>query len=324
VILPSDVRAVLDRGVFCHVAANTPLGPHVTPMVFAVAGGRLWVTTSRGSVKARAWRADPRVAGLVVAGSEAVAFAGVAARHDALDASTWSRSVREGPVVTVAAARFTRKNARFFAGYAVDAHRVPLAWTPPGRVFVELRPDRLVLLEEGAPASGWRGEVGDAGGVTVAGGERFRIARAGSPALDALPGDVRRELGESGPAVLAVDGRDGPVALPATWAAEGASIVALLPEDRLALAGAATAAPRVALEIDRPSSWRARDMLGAMARGRGEVVTLARLTSGGEGAARIAARAGVDPDGAAILTLRPDRMVWWRGWASGTVRMGRG
>jgi nitroimidazol reductase NimA-like FMN-containing flavoprotein (pyridoxamine 5'-phosphate oxidase superfamily) len=318
-MLPPDVRAALDRGVFCHVAASTPLGPHVTPMVFAVAGGRLWVTTSRGSVKARAWREDSRIAGLVVAGLEAVAFAGVAARHDALDASTWSRSAREGPLVTLAAARFTRKNARFFAGYAVDAHRVPLAWTPPGRVFVELRPDRLVRFEEGRPVSGWPGDVG---AVTVSGSERFRIAREGPPTLDALPGDVRRELGESGAGVLAIEGRDGPVALPARWTAEGASLFAVLPEDRLALADPAGTAPRVALEIDQPSSWRARDMLGAMVRGRGEIAAPNRLVSGREGAARVAARAGVDPDGAAVVTLRPDRLVWWRGWDTGTVRVG--
>ena len=54
--LPMPVRRLLERGAFCHVAATTPAGPHVTPMVFAEAGGRVWVTTSRGSVKARAWR----------------------------------------------------------------------------------------------------------------------------------------------------------------------------------------------------------------------------------------------------------------------------
>jgi Pyridoxamine 5'-phosphate oxidase len=320
VILSPDVRGVMDRGIFCHVAACTALGPHVTPMVFAVAGDRLWVTTSRGSVKARAWRDDPRVAGLVVAGSEAVAFAGVAARHDALDASTWSRSMREGPLVTLAAARFTRRNARFFAGYAVDAHRVPLAWTPPGRVFVELLPERIVRLDEGRPVRGWDG----VGGGTVTGGARFRIARAGPPALDALPDDVRREFDDAGPAALAVEGRDGPVVLPARWTVEGASLFAVLREDRLALAGSPGTAPRVALEIDRPSSWRARDMMGAMARGRGEIVAPARLSSGAEGAARLAARAGVEPDDAAVVTVRPDRLVWWRGWDSGTVGVGRG
>ena len=59
------VQEVLDRGQFCAVAAMTPRGPHCTPLVFANSGARLWLTTSRRSVKARAWRTDPSVAGLV-------------------------------------------------------------------------------------------------------------------------------------------------------------------------------------------------------------------------------------------------------------------
>lgn len=323
-ILPPGPRSVMDRGLFCHVAAWTPLGPHVTPMVFALAGGRVWVTTSRGSVKTRAWRDDPRVAALVRAGREAVAFVGVAALHDALDAATWARSAREVPVVTLAAARFTRKNARFFAGYAVDARRVPLAWTPPGRIFVELRPERLVHLVEDRPVRGWEnadGADGDVGAVAVPGRDRFRIARTGAAALEALPDDIRRELGAGGPGVLAVEGRGGLAVLPARWTTEASSLFAVLPEETLALAEPTMPAPRVALEIDRPSSWRARDMMGAMARGFAEIVVTGRLASGAEGAARIAARTAQTRDGTAIVGVRPDRLVWWRGWESGTVRV---
>ena len=49
VAVPAPVRRVLEQGDFCHVAALTPKGPHVTPTVFATAGDRVWVTTSRGS-----------------------------------------------------------------------------------------------------------------------------------------------------------------------------------------------------------------------------------------------------------------------------------
>jgi len=47
------VQQVLEDGQFCAVAAQTPNGPHCTPLVFAYSGARLWLTTSRGSVKAR-------------------------------------------------------------------------------------------------------------------------------------------------------------------------------------------------------------------------------------------------------------------------------
>jgi hypothetical protein len=80
-----------------------------------------------------------------------------------------------------------------------------------------------------------------------------------------------------------------------------------------------SASPASALGVDRPSAWRARDMVGAMARGRGDVHVAARLTSGERSARAIAAVAGVDRADVALVRLRCDRLVWWRGWASGTV-----
>ncbi len=224
--LPTPVRRLLERGAFCHVAAVTPDGPHVTPMVFAEAGGRVWVTTSRGSVKARAWRSDPRVAGMVRDGREAVMFTGTATMHDALDPDSWARSLRNGPLLALAAVRFTRKNTRFFAGYAVDASRVPFAWTPPGRVFVELTIDRTALLDETSGLRTW----GD-WPVGAASLDRFRAVRTGTPPLAPLPSDVREALGEAGAGVLAVEGSDGPVALPVSWLVDGAALYAVLSAD---------------------------------------------------------------------------------------------
>ena len=47
--------------------------------------------------------------------------------------------------------------------------------------------------------------------------------------------------------------------------------------------------------MDRASRWRAREMTGAMLRGTGSVA-------------------------AGEVSLTPERIVWWRGWDSGTVR----
>lgn len=311
-----QVRRVLERGIFCHVAALTRLGPHVTPMVFAVAGGSLWVTTSRGSVKARAWRSDPRVAGLVRAGEDVVAFAGIATAHDVLDASSWRRSLVRSPMLSVAATRFTRKNARFFAGYAFDARRVPLAWTPPGRVFVELSVERAALFEGGKDPRTW----GDWGGGRLPSAERFRATRTGAGPFEPLPPDVRAALGGSGRGALALEGDDGPVVLPAAWTIAGAGLYAVAPVETLALGSPHSATPAAALGVDRSSTWRARRMVGAMARGRAEIHAAARLSSGGASARAIASSAGVDEDDVGVVRLRPERFVWWRGWESGSVR----
>jgi hypothetical protein len=286
-------------------------------MVFSEAGGRVWVTTSRGSVKARAWRADPRVAGMVRAGREAVLFTGTATMHDALDPDSWMRSMRNGPLLALAAVRFTRKNTRFFAGYAVDASRVPLAWTPPGRVFVELTIDRTALLDDASRQRTWGGWP-----VGAASLDRFRALRTGAAPLAPLPSDVRDGLGDRGDGVLAVEGSDGPVALPVSWVVDGAALYAVLPSETLALAGVTTSKPPAALGVDHPSSWRARHMVGAMARGDAEIYELGALTSGERSVREIARKAGLDDPGAALVRLRPRRFVWWRGWTSGTVEAG--
>jgi nitroimidazol reductase NimA-like FMN-containing flavoprotein (pyridoxamine 5'-phosphate oxidase superfamily) len=313
--LAPSLRDLLGRADFCHVATSTPTGPHVTPMVFAVEGDRLWVTTSRGSVKARAWRADARIAGYVRAENEEVVFTGTVATFDLLDPESWGRSARAGLRIARAAARFTRKNARFFAGYAVDAHRVPLAWTPPGRVFAELRPDRWATLGSDAVTGSWGAWGGELAGV-----ERFRSSRAGASPLEGLPVEVGRRLGTAGAGVLALETPDGPVALPARWVVDGSSVYAVLAASTLALARAASRLP-AALQIDRPSWWRARAMIGAMIRGEGEIAIADELTSGARSAARIVRLAGLQPAGACLVRLRAGSLVWWRGWSTGTARL---
>ena len=145
--LSTAVQSVLERGPFCAVATSTERGPHCTPLVFAYSGGRIWLTTSRRSVKARAWRTDPTVAGLVRDGGLAVTFTGSVRTYDALDRSTWGAAVAGATSIARATATFSRKNARFFAGYAFDAKQVPFAWTPPGRVFVGVDLERTALLD---------------------------------------------------------------------------------------------------------------------------------------------------------------------------------
>ena len=322
-VVPAPVRRVLEGGAFCQVASLTPNGPHVTPMVFASAAGRVWVTTSRGSVKARAWRHDPRVAGLVRSGDRAAAFTGTVTTYDLLDAGTWGRSLSQSPVLAVAGLRFTRKNARFFAGYAVDANHVPLAWTPPGRVFAEIRIDRSAILESGGLASAW-GEWGD----TLEGVEHFRAARASSSPLAGVPERIRDGLGASGEGALALGTTDGPLVLPVRWAIDGGGVYAVAPSETLALAAPSRApavalqrAPAVALQLDLPSSWRARAMMGVMIRGHGQVAVASGLVSGGGSATRIARLAGAEPSNAALVGIRPATVVWWRGWSSGTVTL---
>ncbi len=312
---PGTVLRVLEEGTFCFVAAPTPRGPHVTPLVFATSGGRLWLTTSRRSVKARAWAREPVAAGLVRAGDRTVLFSGRVRIYDALDPLTWLPSALNAPRLTAAALRFSLKNARFFAGYAVDARSVPLAWTPPGRVFVEVEPRRTALLEGGAVVDLW-------GRWSRAAASRpsFRAARGRDP-LAGLPPEVTARVGRGGEGALAVVGKGGPLVLPASWAAAGGGFELGLPEAVLSLAAPPAEGPG-ALAVDRASWWRAREMVGFTAQGRAMVYLPGRLTSGGR-SARARLEALGCGEGWALVRLVPDRVAWWRGWSSGTVEASR-
>ena len=315
--LPEAAARVLKEGVFCYLASSHPSGPHVTPVVFAVHGSRLWVTTSRGSVKARTWRRDPRVGGLVRAGDRAVAFTGRVVTFDLLEPGSWPRSVLHAPSLTRAAAAFTVKNTRFFAGYAVDAYRVPLAWTPPGRVFAAIELERIAMIRGDAVGRTWGGFGARIGSATT-----FRVSPGGRDPLDGVPANVRERIDDAGTGVLGVDGpRRPPAALPCRWEISGGDLLAVLPSEILALASPHPDS-KVSLTIDHASQWRARSMAGVMAQGEGRMFEIARLRSGGRSAARIVEAAGLDPDSSALVRVRPRRIVWWQGWDSGTVRIG--
>jgi hypothetical protein len=314
--LPAEVGALLEKGAFCYLAVRTHHGMHATPVVYAVSDHALWVTTARRSVKTRTWRADRRVAGLVRTEAGSVVFGGTVRPYDLLDPSTWMASAVSAHRITTAAVVFTRRNARFFAGYAVDARKVPLAWTPPGRVFARVQVERIALVRESGthtwgPFSPSRSAESHPSFRSVKAPERA--------ALDGVPNEVRDLVGSGGPAALAVDGHGGPVVLPAAWVLHQGWAYAVLPEAILRLAGVQADCP-ASLTVDHASRWRASAMTGALLQGTAAVFVVDGLRSGAGSASAIVRRAGLDPGGAALVRLRADRVVWWKGWSGGTVR----
>ena len=313
--LPSSARLLLEAGTLCYLAVDTARGPHLTPVVFALDGGCVWVTTSRRSVKSHAFRRDPRVAGLVRVAGAAVTFRGRVRAYDALDPLSWAPAVLGAPALVSAGARFTVKNARFFAGYAVDARRVPFAWTPPGRVFVaiDLEAGRVLDVRSGRELAAWG--AWDGRPAFRSGFEPLPRARA---IERRVPEDVREAIGNAGDGTLALRaaGRDAGLAvLPVAWTRHPAtgSFEARLPEVTLRLAGARGTAP-AALEVDRASWWRASRMKGLMVQGMAEVFSPRTARRGRDALGRRV------EEGEALVRLVPDRAVWWDGWASGTVR----
>jgi hypothetical protein len=314
-VIPAEAREVLERGTFARLAVRARRSLHLTPLVYAISGNRLWVTTARRSVKARAWEQDPFVAGLVRDGTGAVSFAGSVTRHDALDPDTWMASIPRSREILRAARAFTLRNARFFAGYAVDARRVPLAWTPPGRVFAEIAIDRGAVIEAGRVVSCW-GAWSE--GVDVSGADAFeaetqreRFAFAG------VPSAVIASLNRGGVGALAI-GEGSPLVIPASSSIDRGDVLLAVSSELLGAAGGGPSFD-VSLEVDAGSAWRAHSMVGAFLAGQAEAFVPDRLSSGRKSARRALERIRTSPAEDALLRLHTERVTWWEGWSSGTV-----
>ena len=318
--LPRISRAILAQGSMCYLAARTPVlpGPHLTPVVFALEGRSLWVTTSRSSVKVRAWRGDPLVAGLIAVGDQAMVFRGSVRIFDALDPFTWPAATLAAPRLLRAAARYAAKNARFFAGYAVDARRIPPEWTPPGRVFVEVDMTAGRLIADDEIIEGWgEWEVG------ASFRPRSDPPRRGRGIDLRVPKAIRRAVGQAGQGALALDTKAGGLTvLPAPWrraAGEGVYEITVA-RAVLELAGTSDRGriSRASLTVDDAHGWRASEMMGMLLQGPAEAFALPETIRGRK---EVQMRLG-QRTGAALVRLHPVQAVWWQGWDSATARAG--
>jgi hypothetical protein len=310
--IPVAAREILRDGTLCYLAAPSPVGPHVTPVVFVLEGDRVWGTTGRGTTKTRRWRERPVAGGLVRLGDRAVSFRGPVTLYDALNPATWAVSVVRSPQLALASTLFTVKNARFFAGYARDAYRVPLGWTPPGRVIFSVDLEDGAVLEREGVSARW-----GTWGSQVKGNPELRSDVGGVPPGD-IPEDLRGLLEGSGDGTLGVDDARGPVVLPVRWARSGGTYDMVLPRPVLALAAPDPHGPG-ALVVDQASAWRAAKMRGLLLRGEGTVYVPDGLRSATEEFRSRLAPAGELPEDPAVVRLLPKTVAWWRGWSSGTV-----
>ena len=251
------------------------------------AAARIWLTTSRRSVKARAWRRRPvdRRAGPRTAISRST-FTGTVKTYDALDKRTWGAAVAGATSIARATAGFSRKNARFFAGYAFDARQVPLAWTPPGRVFVGIDLERTALLDDEGVQEG-RGRWG--------GEERPRIAtfRRSSTGADPLGRPPRRRGLADRPGGQRRSGgcrRAGPRRRSRSDGAPRRTRSTPRSPPRPSRSPAPIPTRRSRSPSTAPSVWRARDMVGAMFQGVAESFVEGSVGSGAKTLRAIARR----------------------------------
>ncbi|HVW35048.1 MAG TPA: pyridoxamine 5'-phosphate oxidase family protein, partial [Acidimicrobiia bacterium] len=244
------VGRILDDAEVVHVAVAARRGPHVTPAVFDVDGGRLWFITPRRSVKAKVIGRQRRVGGLVQVGSSAVIFGGRARIVDPLTARGISSPDRLLDL-PFAALGYLSRNHRHATGTIRDHEAPTLALS---RVMVSIDIRRLALLDGWSVTARWgRWEPADL------------LLRGAPPAVRALdlaqvPDRLHPLLADGAPLALGWSSPAGPLALPARW--RGGSGEAETSAEALVLAGAASGGP-ACLTAER-SGYRLRSKRGVL------------------------------------------------------------
>ncbi|HMC81383.1 MAG TPA: pyridoxamine 5'-phosphate oxidase family protein, partial [Acidimicrobiia bacterium] len=225
------VAEILDEAPVLHVAVAARSGPHVTPAVFEVDGGRLWFVTPRRSVKARVIARRRRVGGLALLGNRAVVIGGRARIVDPLTA----RGVfSPGRLLDLplAAAGYLSRNHRHATGTIRDHQAPTLALS---RVLVSIDIRRLALLDGPAVVEAW-GRWPRADLLL-----RGTPPPGTAPDLSALPPALRPLLADDAAVVLGWQTLAGPLALPARWRAAIGGLETS--GEALILAGAASGSP---------------------------------------------------------------------------------
>jgi hypothetical protein len=289
-----SAEVILKAAETCYLAIDTKSGPHVTPVAFAVASGRLWTVVPRDALKTRIVRKRPSVGLCIRAGGSSLSISGCGEILD--PARVWDlpgalpETLLSGPAL----AAYGVRNARRLAGYFMGSPGSLKQLMPAGRVLLAIRPDAVA--------------ISGAGGVVAEHGQWPRTTlrtkkvdgrskpRRG-PATEDLPerlGDLIESDLVSGVVALSEDG--GPIVLPATWSAS--EKVVRVKKDIFSLVGG-TRRRAAALCLDVRDSGALEDQQGVMLRGE----------------ARILGHDGKD----LLIAIDAEKTTFWQGAYASTV-----
>ncbi|MET0728179.1 MAG: hypothetical protein ABWZ76_07750 [Acidimicrobiales bacterium] len=301
----SQLAAVLDGTSSVYVAIRTQSGPHLTPELFTVSGGRVLCLTSVVTLKARRARTEPIVAICAWHGDRALTALGDVEVIDPAVPTSVLAAPGTALQSPLGVARFLRDNAAEMTGAAIDLVAGRLGRPiPPHRVILAIKPVAATISENGdvTMSDGWDldpdpvddGEP-DAADEGDDDGEPDAADEGEAVDLRALP-DGLATLAVAGPAAVGWMRPDGtPLALPAMW--DPARREALVPEAVFDLGAGVDRGP-ACVTFDAWSGYGPSGKQGVMLRGVG--------------------RASRD-DGSVRLAIDIDRASHWDGVETGTV-----
>jgi hypothetical protein len=291
----SVVEEIASEAPFAHVAVETARGPHVTPVLYALAGDRLWFTVPRGTLKARVLAKRSRAGILLQAGGVSVVMAGEAKLLDPLRPLSWASRPWESALAPLAIQTFSARNSRELLGFALDRSRMPAQSFPPNLLLAGYEPRRVAVVrgEEVESRRGrWRFEARKRGSPSA--GAR-RSSRGTLPPLEGIPREVAELPRRRGPAVVGWPASGTPLALPAAWDPDSAR--AAVSGDLIALTGIAGEAA-ACIAFDAAEGHRPTGKRGVMLRGRGSVARGGNVTE---------------------VSIQPERVTYWLGFETGTI-----
>lgn len=285
------VTAALGGSDIAYVVVRSASGPMVTPLLFTAKDGRLWMVMPSSSAKITAIGRDAQV-GVTVRGSSGTAvFQGEARLVDPLSPQSVLGALPEALLSPRAVGSYVAGNLRHLAGMVGPAALAP-------RTLAAVRPARGLVVDDGGSIAfeeGWSTTVA----APVAAPRPEADPAQQHPDLAEVPAALAAAVDRTGPVIVGWTTPDGPVALPATWD----------PERRLA-----TMAPglfertgclpssRACVLFDTTEGTKLEDKAGVVLRGAGH------------------AHASTTTDGATDLDVGTERISWWKGAESHTVK----
>ena len=280
-----ELATILEDAELAYLAVDSKTGPMVTPLLFAVRDGRLWMVVPRSSAKLTAIARDARVG--VAAGTPGAmaVLQGEAHLVDPLRPSSLVRSLPEAVLSPRALGSYLTGNLDHLVGLVGPAALEP-------RAAFAVRPERAIAVRDDR-------ELWTTGGWPTGAAPYDGNGEPQPLDLPAdVPSDLRTVLTEPGPVLVGWTTSSGPVVLPGEW--DSRRNVACVRGDLFQAAGCLPQS-RACVLFDATEGTSLDGKAGLVLRGRASARGRAEVAN---------------------LVVRTERVSWWRGDDSRTVKAG--
>lgn len=298
------VASLLSGARVARMAVAGRRGPMISSQLFAAAEGRLWMISSRNSVRVRVIRRRPQVSVILRSGRRSAVVCGEAEILAPWGPVEALRLAFAAPAAAHALLGYATRNSTRMIGYLTDMLRIPppMEALPFDRVLIAVTPERGFVWSGVAVTDvlgEWPGSPDDDAAIHIEALPVPPLAfRTGLPA--GIPPWVGSVLDGRQACTLGWEIPDAALALPATW--DPAGWRAELPAAVAAMVTPGARVARACIAVDRSVALRPTSYTGVLLRGTG----------------RIDAHPAGGPFRVAVAT---ERVSWWSGFTTGTVEV---